>query len=331
MPCGPTDASVVVCAYTLERWDDLVAAVASVRAQEPPACELIVVIDHNPALLARARAEIDGATVVDSTGPRGLSGARNSGLGASGAGVVAFLDDDARAMPGWLAGLLSPFADPGVVGTGGRADAAWDTGRPGWFPKEFDWVVGCSYRGLPEVESAVRNPLGCSMAFRRSVFETVGGFRPEVGRLGSRPVGCEETELCIRASRAFPGSRIVHVPSAAVRHRVPDARARWSYFLARCMSEGRSKAVVAMLAGTEAGLSSERAYTLRVLPAGVVRGLVAPLRGDPRGPVRSLAIVLGLAATTCGYVLGRATMALRPSLRPKPGLGARIPLPGERT
>ncbi len=54
-------ASVVICAYTLERWADLVAALESVKAQEPPPGELILVVDHNAALLARARSELSAA------------------------------------------------------------------------------------------------------------------------------------------------------------------------------------------------------------------------------------------------------------------------------
>lgn len=304
MPAAVSLASVVVCAYTLERWADIVAALNSVHAQEPRAHEVILVVDHNPELLVRARAELSGVTIVENRGPRGLSGARNSGVAVASGGIVAFLDDDAAAQPGWLAGLCEPFADATVLGTGGRADAAWDTGRPAWFPVEFDWVVGCSYRGMPTVEATVRNPLGCSMAFRRSVFEAVGGFRPEVGRLGKHPAGCEETELCIRAVQADPGGRIVYVPTSVVRHRVPASRTRWAYFRSRCFAEGQSKAIVAALAGSRSGLSAERSYTLRVLPRAVGTGLLGPLRGDRWGPARAAAIAFGLATTTLGYVVG---------------------------
>ena len=39
-----TTLSVVICAYTEERWDDLVAALASVANQRRPALETIIVI-----------------------------------------------------------------------------------------------------------------------------------------------------------------------------------------------------------------------------------------------------------------------------------------------
>ena len=52
--------SVVVCAYTMDRWGDLCAAVDSLLVQTVPPIEIVVVIDHNPELLARARIELSG-------------------------------------------------------------------------------------------------------------------------------------------------------------------------------------------------------------------------------------------------------------------------------
>ena len=53
---APPSASVVICCYTHERWDDLQAAIASVLAQSPAPEEVLVVVDHNPGLLERLRA-----------------------------------------------------------------------------------------------------------------------------------------------------------------------------------------------------------------------------------------------------------------------------------
>src|SRR4051794_5862320 len=107
-------ASVVVCAYTERRWDDLRAAVASVAAQTVPALEVVVVCDHNPSLLARVRRELPDAVARANTGERGLSGARNTGVRAARGEVIAFLDDDAVAAPDWLQRLLEPYGDPRV-------------------------------------------------------------------------------------------------------------------------------------------------------------------------------------------------------------------------
>jgi GT2 family glycosyltransferase len=297
--------SVVICAYTERRWDDLCAAVHSVREQSPPPEEIVVVCDHNDALLARVGRELGGVVAVANDGPRGLSGARNAGVQAAGGDVIAFLDDDAVAASGWLGCLLEPYTDPGVIGVGGTIDPLWPGRRPAAMPAEFDWVVGCTYRGVPGTRQPVRNLIGANMSIRRSVFDAIGGFRTDVGRVGTRPVGCEETELCIRARKALPASQFVFEPRARVRHRVTPERARARYFRARCWSEGRSKAVVARHAGSGDALSTERRYVRTVLPSGIARGVRdAVANGDVAGLARASAIVAGVVITAAGYAAG---------------------------
>jgi len=299
------DISVVICAYTLNRWDDLVSAVESMRSQTLQPHEVIVVIDHNPELFARAGNALDGVVVVENHESKGLSGARNSGIARARGHIVAFMDEDAVAEPQWLERLSADYADERVVGIGGAVEPLWLSGRPGWFPQEFDWVVGCSYKGMPSATTAVRNPIGCNMSFRRTVFETMGGFRHEIGRVGTRPVGDEETEIGIRAKRYWPNGVILYEPQARVYHRVPAHRANWRYFWSRCYAEGLSKAILSRIAGAKDSLASERAYTLRTLPLGAMNGIVETLTGrDRQGVERAVAIVTGLGVTTTGYVVG---------------------------
>lgn len=304
---------VVICAYSQGRFAQLGEAVRSVRGQSLPASELVVVIDHNEALLARARESLGEARVLASAGRRGLSGARNTGLAQVTGDVVAFLDDDACADADWLAQLAGAFADAGVVGAGGWIAPRWEGAEPRWLASELYWIVGCSYRGLPPAGAELRNPIGANMAFRRSALLDLGGFHEGVGRVGDRPLGDEETELGIRARARWPQARIVHVPAARVRHAVPATRASWRYLLSRCWSEGRSKALLAQHVGAAPALASERRYAARALPAGVARGLRDALRGDAGGLGRAASIVAALAVTALGYVWGRFTPSRRPA------------------
>jgi GT2 family glycosyltransferase len=296
--------SVIVCAFAERRWPDLLAAVGSVCEQSPPPGEVVVVIDHNAALLARAERELSVAHVVANRHARGLSGARNTGVATAKGDILVFLDDDAVAEPGWLDALVSRYRDPGVIGVGGAVLPRWEGERPAGFPEEFNWVVGCSYRGMPVAAGPVRNPIGANMSFRREVFDTVGGFADGIGRIGSRPVGCEETELCIRAAAAFGDLSILYEPGARVHHSVPAVRTSWRYFAARCFSEGISKALVAQRTGAKRGLSAERSYALRTLPRGMARGVADGLGGEWAGLVRAAAVVAGLSLTTAGFATG---------------------------
>lgn len=250
-PGLPTTA-VVICAYTDDRWNETLRAVASVQAQQPPPDELIVVIDHNPQLQDRIAAELPGVRVVANHNEQGLSGARNSGVELCESDVVVFLDDDAAAEPGWLAGLARHYTDPNVLGVGSRIEPEWATARPVWWPPEFDWVIGCDYTG--QAKGKVRNLIGASASFRRELFDD-GGFVSGIGRSATvqRPVGCEETEFCIRAANTHPGGYFLHDTEPAVRHSVPASRENFAYFKTRCYAEGLSKAQVTESVGTGEG------------------------------------------------------------------------------
>ncbi|AZM52399.1 family 2 glycosyl transferase [Streptomyces sp. WAC 01529] len=304
-----TDISVVICVYTEDRWEDILAAVASVRAQSLPALETLLVVDHNVSLLdrlAREYKETEGVRVLANAGPRGLSAGRNTGIAASRGSVIAFLDDDAVAERDWLRHFAEAYEDPRVFAVGGRTMPLWESGRrPGWFPEEFDWVVGCTYKGHPEGRARVRNVLGGNASFRRSAFDVAGGFATGIGRDGDkRPLGCEETEFCIRLSRAEPDAVLLIDDRSVIHHRVPAARERFRYFRSRTYAEGLSKALVSRSVGAGKGLESERRYTTRVLPAGVGRGLRDAVLGRPGGAGRAGAIVAGVAAAAGGYLLG---------------------------
>ena len=312
-PIGGTEAttlsvSVVICTYTEARWPDLDRAITSVLAQSTPPDEVVLVVDHCPALQHRAAAEWSHRRirVVANGDAPGLSGARNTGVEVATGDLVLFLDDDAVADPDWVRFLVADYATPGVLGVGGRARPRWfGDRRPGWFPAEFDWVVGCSYRGLPGDRAPVRNFIGANMSFRRSALTGTRGFRSELGRIGAVPAGCEETELCIRMQDEADHGELLYEPAAEVWHTVPAQRATWSYFRSRCYAEGVSKARVSQLVGTRRGLSAERRYLLVTILTGVLGALGQAARGRPSGVARALAMVLGVGATAFGYAVGR--------------------------
>lgn len=295
--------SVAICAYTVARVDDLRAAIAGVLAQTWAAHEVLVVVDHCEELEQRLGTASGPVRVLRNTGTPGLSGARNTAVGVASGEIVAFLDDDAVPERDWLERLTSRFDSPAVIGAGGEVLPRWTDERPRWFPPEFDWVVGCTYRGMPAPDGRVRNPVGAGMALRRSIFKELGGFRVDLGRVGAGAAGTEETELCIRAAQRWREAEFVFEPTARVHHRVPRARATVGYFLRRCRAEGRSKAAMVDGVGISSGLAAERSYVTHVLPAAVLAYLARP--GRDWAPARAAMVIAGLASTVLGYVEGR--------------------------
>lgn len=309
--------SVVICAYTEDRWDDVLAAVASVRSQRLAAHEIIVVVDHNAALLERLRPALPDVKVIPNTGQRGLSGGKNTGVAAARGDVVAFLDDDAIAEAEWLSVMAGGYDAADVSGVGGLTLPLWGAVAPRWFPEEFAWVVGCTYRGM--TKGPIRNLMGGNASFRREVFDVAGGFRSGIGRAaGGRPLGCEETEFCIRLRQAVPETVLLFDDRAVIWHRVPAERARFAYFRTRCYAEGLSKAMVTRSVGVSDGLASERRHAMVALPRGVAYGLRTALTGDPAGLGRAASIVAGLAFTSAGYAAGSVRRPAMSDVREAP-------------
>lgn len=297
------DVSVVICAYTEQRWDELLAAVKSVQEQSVPAREIIVVIDNNPALLSRVREALPDVIAAENSGGRGAGEARNRAVGLAAGSIIAFLDDDAVARPEWIERATSAFENPQVIGVGGTIEPIWEEGRPLWMAEEFYWTLGCTYPGLPTEPAPIRNLIAANMFVRREAFLELGGFRAGFGKTGTRS-GTEETDLCIRANQRWPESIWLHDPAVAVRHKVSGSRSRLSYFVSRCYDEGIAKASIVEFVGGRDGLAAERYYTARILPRGFARGVAAGLRGDVTGLARSASIVAGLTATVVGYLVG---------------------------
>jgi hypothetical protein len=182
-------------------------------------------------------------------------------------------------------------------------DPIWGAARPGWFPDEFGWVVGYSHRGVPTQTSIVRNPFGGNMAIRVEALRAIGGFRSGIGRVGTRPVGGEETDVCIRLLRARSDALVVFEPRARIAHHVPATRTTLRYFVARCYHEGISKAQLAAFSGSDRALSEERRYVRSVLPAAVMHGVGLALRGRVAdGLGRAGAVIAGVGAAGAGYV-----------------------------
>jgi glycosyltransferase involved in cell wall biosynthesis len=306
---GSPTVSVVIATYSMDRWDGLRETVASVKNQTAQVLETTIVVDHHPGLMAKASKEL-GVAVVPNTALPGASGARNSGVAVSKGEIIVFLDDDITAMPSLIEKMLEHFKDSAVVGVGTLLEPSWDLQRPSWFPHEFDWVIGCSYRGMPERVTPVRNVWSGSMAIRRNVFEAIEGFRIGFGKVGTRNRP-EDTDLCLRATEFFGEGIWLYEPSAIAKHKVPPERATFRYFVRRCYYEGLGKATLVHLNGATVATSAELEYTRRVLPTALWRGLLEAMHGNLAGGQRSSAIAAGFVVTVWGFMTGRIVGAIQ--------------------
>lgn len=291
------EISVLMCAYTMDRWPSLRSGIVGAIAQEPAPAEVLVVVDTDE-LVQRIRVEwpdgTNGVQAILNEGV-GLTGARNTGLHHAKGVIVVYLDDDATPEPGWLLHMVSPFTNGDVVAVGGAPVPVFAVPRPSWFPLEFDWVFGCRYLGLPDRLATVRHVIGTTMAMRRDDLMEIGGFQ-------SRHL--EDLDASLRLAHRWPDRRILYEPAAVVNHLVPADRLTWSYFWRRCFSENRSKAEVLRKAGNASSLAAERGHAFRIIPKAAWNGINGALRGDTAGLIRIGVSLVGLALAGLGLATG---------------------------
>ena len=292
---GPT-VSVAICVDTEDRWNEMVRAVTSVRQQTYGAAEIILVIDDNPALLRRASFELPGVVAIPDIGRTGRRARWYTAAAASTSDIVAVLDVDAFAMPRWLEALVAPYSDPEVLGVGGRVIPQWSTGRPAWFPPEFDWVVGCSHRGMPVVRTPVRSLLGTSVSFRRDVL---------LRRDGSNDRLVQD------------GNRFLFEPAAVVQRAIPRSRTTWPYFRSRCYSAGESIGSIVGPGDLRQGWSIVPVHLRSAVRAGITRSITGSIQGDRASARAGLALSAGVVVAGVGFVIGslRLTAARQHGVR----------------
>jgi glycosyltransferase involved in cell wall biosynthesis len=299
--------SVIICCYTEERFQDICEAVNSVRAQTLQPLEIIIAVDHNRKLLQRLQSELEGEVrFVLNEGAQGLSETRNVGIRASSGDIIAFIDDDAVAEKDWLFKLTKPFTDEKVVAVGGRAVPLWLNGRrPAWFPEELDWIVGCTYKGLPLNGNEIRNVPGCNMAFRKNVCQEAGLFKSEFGRVGKMRGVAEESELCIRIKQMKPKNTITYENNSVICHKVPSWRLNLKYLVWRSYDEGYYKNMIGRIFPnySQKAHSTENSYLRYLLFKSIPERLK---RFWKKGNIQQIvAIMISIAAVGAGYLVGR--------------------------
>ncbi|MBX5327273.1 MAG: glycosyltransferase family 2 protein [Candidatus Bathyarchaeia archaeon] len=292
---GSEAVSVVVSAYSKERLDCVLECVNSVRNQSFPPKEIILVLDPDRQLMEAYQSRVPSYVKIIASEGFGLSNARNAGVKSAQGEIVAFIDDDAVADVNWLKNLVRNYDDSNVVGVGGAINPLWENGCPAWFPEELNWVVGCSYKGLPEQKALVRNPIGCNMSFRKDVLMKVGLFRSDIGRFGKRLLAGEETELSLRILSKIKGSKIIYDPAAKVYHRVSKNRVTPKYLWGRSFCEGVSKALIT---SRSPALSAENKYLKYLIEVTVPSKLRHGYRFG------NLCQLLVLACSTCAVFVG---------------------------
>jgi GT2 family glycosyltransferase len=145
----------------------------------------------------------------------GPATARNRGAQAARGTTILFTDDDCVPMPEWLAAMIAPFEDPGVIGVKG----VYRTRQKSLVARFVQVEYEDKYRrmaSLPRIDFIDTYSAG----FRRDRFLEMNGYDT------SFPVACaEDVELSYRMSAR--GWTMKFVPSAIVYHTHPDTLGKY--------------------------------------------------------------------------------------------------------
>lgn len=225
------DRAVTVVLSTHNRAHLLRPSLEALLAQSPgtPPYEVIVV-DNNST---DETAAVVSSLAVTGTpelrylfeGRQGLSHARNAGVAAAASDIVAFTDDDVSVDPHWVGVIATTFAEcPEIQCLGGRTLPLWPSPPPRWLTPRH-WIGPLAlqdYGSAPMIVDA-RRPrclAGANFAFRRKVFDTIGGFSPEFPR-------AQDTEFLLRLYRT--GFRALYIPEMLAHARVQPDRLTKAY------------------------------------------------------------------------------------------------------
>jgi glycosyltransferase involved in cell wall biosynthesis len=234
----------IICTYNRDYF--LGGAIDSLLSQDCQDYE-IVVVDNGSGDRTR---DVVGQRLGD---PRlkyvyepivGLSVARNTGAKVSQAPILAYLDDDAVASPQWLRLLLDAYSQNEKLAiAGGKVTLIWPDDRtpPPWMSEGLASGLGAFDLGADPlyIEQANLTPRGVNYSLRRTFLEQVGGFDPNLGRIGKRLLSNEElymTELALNR-----GWQVMYLPDALVEHNVSPERIDPKWFLQRSWWQGVSE------------------------------------------------------------------------------------------
>ena len=178
----------------------------------------------------------------------GLSHARNLGCENARGEIIAFIDDDANPVSGWLEAYAKAFLEidptPGMVG--GKIEPIWEVPKPKWYPKEREFLlatydIGDEVKPFPEFDL----PIGANFAVLKKIIDDFGGFDDRVGFNESRKksmIAGEDTLIGLCAREA--GYTIYYQPDAKVFHHISATKLSRKYFLRRHYWEGVTQIVL---------------------------------------------------------------------------------------
>ena len=243
------NVSVVICTYSMDRYDPFSECVESVLAQTYGPLEIVLVVDGNEDVFERVDddfGDCENVVLHNNDENKGISYSRTKGAEIASGEIVAFTDDDATAEPDWIERLVAVYEETDAIAVGGDVQPDWQTEKPAFFPEEFYWLVGVVEPGFASDGEEVRNTYGSNISYRREAFLNVGGYDPNTGRKGDKHLQAHEAPAGIRLLEEY-GKGMVFTKDAVVHHILFDYRGDFQWLISRSFWQVYSKRVMDLL------------------------------------------------------------------------------------
>lgn len=240
-----TQLSIVICTYNRERYIAESIRSALKQTADKQFYQLIVVNNNSKdrtddicrALLDEEQLQFDYFIEFN----QGNSFARNRGIEESKGEIIAFIDDDAMVEHNYVENLLKFYREHlDVDAVGGRIYPRYEEEKANWLsPVLMPLIAALDMGNSPRPFRWGKFPIGANMSFRKQVFNQIGVFNVELGRIGANLQGGDEKDVFARMR--LQNMKIWYCPEVAVHHVIPASRLEVSYIRRMGIGVGESE------------------------------------------------------------------------------------------
>lgn len=306
--------SVVVSAYSLERFNDLIDVIDGISNQTYSSIETIIIIDKNKELFDKITNyvktnRLKSMYIIFNPENKGLSYSRNIGIKNSHGSIIAFIDDDAIPHTDWAKNIVKTFDEDSLIGAvTGDVIPQWECKEMSWFPCVLHWMLSCSYVMTPTEKKEFERGFGTNMAFKKEVFDNVGIFDTNLGINGKKWVGGEDSDMFLRVKKS--GMKIMFNPNIQVQHKIYKYRIKAKFLAKRAFNGGYSVFLMRKLTRYSLQNSTEHKYIKYLMFNFFPRKLKSVFTKFSLVPIKQIfAVILVLFFEFIGFIYGYLSLS----------------------
>jgi glycosyltransferase involved in cell wall biosynthesis len=243
-----TSITIAICTYNRAEYLSDTLRYLSEQTADSNHFEILVINNNSSDQTAKVCADFVednphlNFKAVEET-KQGLSFARNRAIDEATFSSILYIDDDVRLDKDFVKIVLQKLeSNPDAKCAGGRINVSFDDGEPDWIPDELMPMFGLHDLGDQEkVYPKTNFPRGGNMLIKKEVFDEIGRFDTDLGRIGKELLGSEEKAFFDRA-REY-GFQLYYWPEMSLHHRIGQKRLTKQYLKNQSIGIGYSEKV----------------------------------------------------------------------------------------